>query len=139
MQQLRYSVNRNPKISNGGWHFSFMGGANKIIEKLNAYAETQTNSEEINRQNVINYKIANGYDLFNRADLKYEIVEIDQLYPLEVISFLNKYPSFHLTADKLEEYKQIKIEGLNLSKNYTKRSVLFRLLKKIYKLYLRFL
>lgn len=37
---LRYFHHKNPHhiIKNAGWHFSFMGGTEKIIEKMRAYA-----------------------------------------------------------------------------------------------------
>lgn len=33
---------------NAGWHFSYLGGANAVVEKISASSHTELNSEEIN-------------------------------------------------------------------------------------------
>jgi beta-1,4-mannosyl-glycoprotein beta-1,4-N-acetylglucosaminyltransferase len=57
-------VNFN-KIENGGWHFSFMGGKDRVIKKLESYAHQEFNNDYI--KNSIESKMESGLDLFNRS------------------------------------------------------------------------
>ena len=55
-----------PKIDNGGWHFSYIGGAKRVIEKINTFSHQELNSEEFKNENKIIKIIKEGKDIFNR-------------------------------------------------------------------------
>lgn len=111
-----------------------MGGEDQIIKKLHAYAESQTNVPELNNRDIIRYKIKNGMDIFNRDGLIYSLIEIDE-FPREIRAFLKKYPQYRFNP---QDYEHLEIDESLLTKtNYAKRSIWFRLRKKLYKLRLK--
>jgi beta-1,4-mannosyl-glycoprotein beta-1,4-N-acetylglucosaminyltransferase len=75
-----------PLIENGGWHFSFFGEQDKIINKIESFAHTEYDKNEYKSYENILSRIQNGIDPFDRFPLKY--YEIDQTYPKWV--FKNK-------------------------------------------------
>jgi len=82
-------------IPNAGWHFTYIGGAKKIIEKLEAFSHTEYNFQKYKDEKNINDLIQNGKDLFGR-DLEFEIVEKDYKFPIYLKSEVgrNKYKDF---------------------------------------------
>ncbi len=74
-KRVKYKI-----IPNAGWHFSYLGGAQKIIEKLEAFAHTEFNLPEYKDIDDIKHKLKNGIDLFNDGS-EFEIQEIDHNYP----------------------------------------------------------
>jgi hypothetical protein len=45
---------RLPVIGNAGWHFSYLGGPNKVSEKISAFAHQETNTKTINELDHLN-------------------------------------------------------------------------------------
>tara|TARA_B100000989_G_C19528736_1_gene468397 strand:- start:1785 stop:2684 length:900 start_codon:yes stop_codon:yes gene_type:complete len=86
-------------IKNGGWHFSFLGGEEKIIEKLNSYnyqgGRTAFLLKIIDKifKNRIRNKIKKNQDIFltNRHIMK---VELDNSFPRYIQN--NKHQYQHL-------------------------------------------
>ena len=67
-------------IPNAGWHFSYIGGVKKIIEKLEAFSHTEYNVAQYKDESFISASIENGKDLFGR-DMEFEIIGADHPYP----------------------------------------------------------
>jgi beta-1,4-mannosyl-glycoprotein beta-1,4-N-acetylglucosaminyltransferase len=80
-------------VEDGGWHFGFLGGADKIIEKLEAFAHTEYNKEEFKNKNAVLEAINNGKDLFGRG-FEYSFIDLDDSFPPYVIK--NKERFKHL-------------------------------------------
>ena len=80
-------------ITDGGWHYSFIGGINKIKKKLQAYAETQTNTEIINNDNHILHCLETGDDIFFRTEYKKEFISLEEINHQELYEWLKKYPN----------------------------------------------
>jgi beta-1,4-mannosyl-glycoprotein beta-1,4-N-acetylglucosaminyltransferase len=83
--QLRNQINNN--IENGGWHFSYMGGAEQIKKKIESFS-----AQEMNNPNVINsikLNIDKNIDPYFRGNLTK--VEIDESYPKYLLNNLDKY------------------------------------------------
>lgn len=66
-------------LPNCGWHFSFLGGADLIIDKLNAYGHQEFNNENI--KNNLNSNIQANKDIFFRQGVQLVTVPIDESYP----------------------------------------------------------
>jgi len=77
-EEMRYSGNRI--IKNGGWHFSFMGGAERIREKLMAYSHQERNRPEITDLNSINDRINRAAPVWN-VDWEFRFVPLDDTFP----------------------------------------------------------
>ena len=84
---LRQNKFTNNIIENGGWHFSFMGGKDKIKEKLEAYSHQEFNNEYY--KNAIENNMTTNQDPFFRGTMKQ--VQIDNTYPEYIINNQDKY------------------------------------------------
>lgn len=74
-------------VPNGGWHFSFFGSEQSIVNKIESFAHTEYNSVEYKELESIKYRIDNGIDPFDRFPLKY--TKIDSTYPKTIIKESN--------------------------------------------------
>ncbi|MER3417492.1 MAG: hypothetical protein C4312_08255 [Thermoflexus sp.] len=70
-------------IDNGGWHFSYLGGVDRVREKLKAFAHTEYSSL-LNDINRISDCVMSGLDLFDRK-MKFQFVPIDETFPKHVV------------------------------------------------------
>lgn len=102
-QELRDSARHglNAK-TDGGWHYSYMGGAEKIKTKVESIAESHLIIDKIGDIDDINYKIKNQIDLWNRESsyAKKTLIDISNNKPKKLDEFLEKYPHFFMEKDK---------------------------------------
>jgi len=77
-------------VDDGGWHFSFLGGVEKIIKKLEAFAHSEYNTAEYKDPKKIEQALDEGKDLFGR-DFKYKFVPIDNSFPAYIVANKDKY------------------------------------------------
>ena len=80
-------ANQNAIIPNGGWHFSFMGGAEKVKTKITSYSAQEMNNPHV--INSIESNIKNAIDPFFRSGLTK--VDIDSSYPEYLIKNIDNY------------------------------------------------
>ena len=79
-------------ILNGGWHYSFLGGVKCIQEKLDAFAETQVNTSDVNNSENISRCLDSGEDIFHRRDKwAQKRFVTDNDHP-QLREWLDKYP-----------------------------------------------
>lgn len=55
-----------PRIKNGGWHFSFLGDSNTIINKIKSFSHQEYNNNYFLNEQEIKKKIDNSIDIFER-------------------------------------------------------------------------
>lgn len=80
-------------ILNAGWHFSYLGGIDKIKEKLSSYGHVeQDNDENKNEENIKNM-IEEGR-FFGKSDTKVRYIKIDQSFPKEIYENQKKYKKY---------------------------------------------
>jgi beta-1,4-mannosyl-glycoprotein beta-1,4-N-acetylglucosaminyltransferase len=89
LNSLRQNKHTTSTIHNGGWHFSFIGGESRVIEKLEAYAHQEYNTSYY-KENVKN-NMESNMDPFFRGGL--QIVPIDSSYPKYIMENLDKFES----------------------------------------------
>jgi beta-1,4-mannosyl-glycoprotein beta-1,4-N-acetylglucosaminyltransferase len=80
---------QGPMLKPGGWHFSFLGGAEKIKQKMAAYSEDNEVADE-----HIQHCLETGDDLFDRRGPEVEkyFVDINDSFPRQLRRWLKKYP-----------------------------------------------
>lgn len=90
-----------PRALEGGWHFSWMGGADKIIEKMTSIVDGNELVEQSGRKFIekkhVEEVIKAGGDLYGRKGLPVsELVHCDiSTIKLPYIQeFVKKYPQF---------------------------------------------
>jgi beta-1,4-mannosyl-glycoprotein beta-1,4-N-acetylglucosaminyltransferase len=74
-------------IPNGGWHFSFMGGPDKVRLKIESYSAQDMGTKHV--MNSIPDNITRGIDPFFRSKLTE--VKIDGTYPRYLLEHLDEY------------------------------------------------
>lgn len=77
-------------IENGGWHFSYLGGAEMIIKKLDAFAHTEYNKNEYKDPKKIEEALKDGKDIFGR-NFEYKFVPLDDTFPDFILRNKEKY------------------------------------------------
>jgi beta-1,4-mannosyl-glycoprotein beta-1,4-N-acetylglucosaminyltransferase len=90
---LRWQLTHFKKIKcveNGGWHFSYLGGVQMIIKKLEAFAHTEYNKDEYKNPKKIEEALKNGKDIFGR-DFHYKFVALDNTFPDFILKNKEKY------------------------------------------------
>ncbi|MBQ9497132.1 MAG: hypothetical protein IJR52_06110 [Selenomonadaceae bacterium] len=100
-QELRNARGKLPRVSDGGHHFSYMGGVDRVIDKMTSIVDGNgmvfaSGGKLIDREHV-EKSLANGTDIYNRQGNV-----ASQFYPYDareirlphVDEFLKKYPHF---------------------------------------------
>ena len=82
-QYYRNLRNNFKKVSDGGWHFSFMGGNEKLIKKLESFWH-------FDEKRFTKKKTKKNLEKKISKDTK--IVKIDESYPECIHEMINKYP-----------------------------------------------
>jgi beta-1,4-mannosyl-glycoprotein beta-1,4-N-acetylglucosaminyltransferase len=77
-------------VADGGWHFSYLGGAEKIRQKISAFSHQEFNKSEFTDSDAVARAIREGKDLFGRDLPGFEIVEMQRL-PGYVIRNRNRF------------------------------------------------
>jgi beta-1,4-mannosyl-glycoprotein beta-1,4-N-acetylglucosaminyltransferase len=80
-----------------GWHFSFLGGVERIQEKLAAFSETKVNTAKTSDSAHIQHCMETADDLFGRTErfAQKRFVPIDATYPDEIHGWLKEYPQMY--------------------------------------------
>jgi len=92
-QQMRvwehtYNV---PIVSNGGWHLSYFGDIDFIINKIASYSHQEYNNESYLDKNQLIQKMKNGINLLNNSSLVYIPTEENKNLPYKYDLYLTKY------------------------------------------------
>lgn len=86
-------------VSNGGWHYSYMGGAERIKLKVENIAESHIIIDKVGSILDIHRKMISQEDLWGRSDatFKKQIVDItkENMAPIGIDGFIEKYPNFY--------------------------------------------
>lgn len=80
---------RTQNISNGGWHFTWMGGVDKIIQKMDSTAHQELIKPENRNRELIEKRIRSGGDVLgeNVVGSTSQLINIDDSMPC----YLQKY------------------------------------------------
>lgn len=92
-QVFRDKRNEYHHIKNAGWHFSYLGGVEKIKQKINSFAHTEFNKAEYLDDEHIIRSLQKGKDVFNRRHKKYRFVPLSR-YPFFLQGLMKQYPQF---------------------------------------------
>ena len=91
-QGLRDKRDDYPSLPDAGWHFSFLGGARKIREKLMAFAHTEYSRPEYLDEKNIEAAVAAGTDILKREGISFRYVPLSY-YPAALQIVMKQYPS----------------------------------------------
>ncbi len=93
-QEARNNRERMPRIRYGGWHFSYLGGVQRVIEKFNAFAHQEANIPENTAESKVSEAISQGLSSLqmDKNPVKYHFVKLDESYPATIHEAVKKYP-----------------------------------------------
>lgn len=80
-------------IQNGGWHFSFLGGTDGIIKKIESWTHAEYNNAKYKDRNYIEETIRSGKSIFD-PKTTFKVVDIhsgDFDFPLDIKTKSAKY------------------------------------------------
>lgn len=63
-----HRISNYPDIPNGGWHFSYFGGFDNIVKKIQDFSHQEYNNESFLNQDMVKL-VTQGKDLFRRHDV----------------------------------------------------------------------
>jgi beta-1,4-mannosyl-glycoprotein beta-1,4-N-acetylglucosaminyltransferase len=74
---------RTQLIKNGGWHFTWMGGVEKILEKMDAMAHQELNLSEYKNADIIKQRIYSGLEAIPswNPSVSYQVVSAKENMP----------------------------------------------------------
>ena len=102
-QLLRECRHDHRHVLRGGWHFSYLGGAERIQRKIRAFAHNEllSHSNTANIEHSIMERWKSGVDLFNRNLYKFRPVDDVSTLPKYLVDNRDKYPQFWLPRTAL--------------------------------------
>ena len=90
-QGLRDKRDEYPSIPHAGWHFSFLGGVEKIKEKLQAFAHTEFSKPVYTSEDNIREALGKGEDILKREGVHFKYLPLSY-YPLALQQMMKAYP-----------------------------------------------
>lgn len=76
-------------ITNGGWHFTYLGDEYHIKQKINSFCDRHFDVPEVTEN--ISKNLESGTDVLNRHHITYRRVELDDSFPQYIIDNQEKY------------------------------------------------
>ena len=91
---FRFDKEKNIQIfENAGWHFNNILSPENISLKLRTFAHSEFANEKFSAIEIIQKKIKNRVDLFERGH-KYEVIKIDNNFPDYITKNIDKFKEF---------------------------------------------
>jgi beta-1,4-mannosyl-glycoprotein beta-1,4-N-acetylglucosaminyltransferase len=92
-QQMRIWEHSNyvAIINHGGWHLSYFGDIDYIINKIASYSHQEYNNENYLDKNLLHEKIKNGVNLLNNNSLVYIPIEENTNLPYKYDVYLTQF------------------------------------------------
>ena len=89
-QYLRGRRGTFKRVLDGGWHCSYFGGVERIVDKIKQFSHQEYNNDfYLNEDKIVDH-ITNKTDLFNRDNEKWEFNDVSQDLNLPKFSYLLK-------------------------------------------------
>lgn len=107
-QTLR-SWNIYVNVPCAGWHFSYMGGVERIKSKVKAFSHQEYNTDEMLADDRINEMIKDGKDLFGREFAHFASIPVSGIMPKVVTKNTKKYETWITNMNPMPFYKYLKL------------------------------
>lgn len=78
-------------VENGGWHFSYMGGVDRIRTKIRSFAHQELNTPAFTNAGHIAEAMASGRDLYGRPGMDFQFVALDDSYPRYILTHHDRF------------------------------------------------
>lgn len=128
--QLVRAMKPDGIIRHGGWHFSFLGGCDKIAYKLRQFAHSEYSSKEFTSPTRIQAILENGGDLFKLGD-RYYGCSPEKCLPSYILNNTEKYKT-HIFPTTQSYLGNVRTKKINASIFYAIRTITPQWVKRIY-------
>ena len=93
------AINNKEPIKTPGWHFSYLGGEQKILNKLNSIIEGHLINdvkipENMSTEQYVKYCMENGIDIFQRENENCNFITIEKIGIPDANQFAQDYKQF---------------------------------------------
>jgi beta-1,4-mannosyl-glycoprotein beta-1,4-N-acetylglucosaminyltransferase len=87
-----YSARKREIVwKNGGWHFSYLGGIDKIREKFENISHFENDSDDVKSMDNIKKMVKKGEFVSKNETIRLKYVKIDDSFPKTILKNRNKY------------------------------------------------
>lgn len=93
-QKIRDDKATFERFRNAGWHFSYLGGIDKIRLKLQSFAHTEYNKPAFTSIEAINAALTAGKDVLKRDGVQFRIIPL-LFFPKKMQTLLKAYPHLY--------------------------------------------
>jgi beta-1,4-mannosyl-glycoprotein beta-1,4-N-acetylglucosaminyltransferase len=96
-QDIRNNRHFYTFVRNGGWHYSSMGGKERIRQKFDAFAETDFNLPSLMCDDNLDKCLETGKDLTDRQEeyAQKRFITESEITHKEVLEWKNEYTNFY--------------------------------------------
>lgn len=102
-QVLRDRRETLPVVREAGWHFSFLGGVEQIINKIESFSHAEYDRPFFKDPKRLLEKIQRGEDLFERG-ITFSLEKIDESYPAYIRNNQDRYKRYIKTVQKSDAH-----------------------------------
>lgn len=80
------------QIDNAGWHWSWLGGVDKMVEKFNSFSHQELNNEKNTNPERLLSKLNKGQSLWSDDETDvWKFIEIDESFPAYLYNHQDKF------------------------------------------------
>ena len=90
-QVLRDRRYRLKAIKNSGWHFTYIGGIEWMILKIESFAHSEYDEDYWKDPERIKQCIKDRRDLFERGNEKFQLIELNETFPKYLLNNQDKF------------------------------------------------
>jgi beta-1,4-mannosyl-glycoprotein beta-1,4-N-acetylglucosaminyltransferase len=94
------------KITNGGWHFTFIGGAERVRDKLSSYSHAGGAYDAMLEPGAAEKTLITGHKVGGGAEIT-RIVEIDDTFPTWIMENANYYREIKYIKDIMTRVREL--------------------------------
>ena len=109
--RINKTIKNSIRVSNGGWHFTYMGGDSKSVTERVAHKIKSSSHQEFNNHKIlskIESRIKKGKDIFGRKS-KLRRVNIDSSFPKYLVENIDQYSHLILPPAKPSVLVRLKL------------------------------
>jgi beta-1,4-mannosyl-glycoprotein beta-1,4-N-acetylglucosaminyltransferase len=93
LSYIREGRVKAPVLPGMGWHFSYLGGKERITEKLESFAHQELNKADFKSDSNIEKALKDGVDIFHRAGHQLEMCNLG-FFPEGLAVLMKRVPEF---------------------------------------------
>lgn len=92
-QQMRVWEHKNPVpiVANGGWHLSYFGDIQFIVDKISSFSHQEYNNSKFIDKKKLEDNIKNGINLLNNTNLVFIPIYENKNLPTQYDTYLTKF------------------------------------------------